>query len=371
MRKKMKPSATPALSRLLVSLSLILFLSAVATAQTVSGTVTDGADKPVAGVTVAVKGTNRATVTNDAGNFSINAAGTDVLVLSAVGFSRLEIPINRRSDLRINMAGGLEQNLDEIVVTALGRKQAARNLGYSATTAKIDEMQQNRTNNLMTSLEGKIAGLDIAPPSAGPASSNKIRIRGQSAFAGADNGPLIVINGLPMSQGAAGASGGGGADNASRDRGDNFLLVNPDDIESMTVLKGATAAALYGSRASNGAIIITTKSGARNTGLGVEITSGVNVDEVLDLTDYQMEFGQGDVTRNPATNILEGTRPGVRGITAAGTGQFGWGERYDGVPTIQFDGESRPYSPPSGSRLKEFFNTGITLNNTVAFSSGG
>src|SRR5688572_1466507 len=258
MRKKMKPSATPALSRLLVSLSLILFLSAVATAQTVSGTVTDGADKPVAGVTVAVKGTNRATVTNDAGNFSINAAGTDVLVLSAVGFSRLEIPINRRSDLRINMAGGLEQNLDEIVVTALGRKQAARNLGYSATTAKIDEMQQNRTNNLMTSLEGKIAGLDISPPSAGPASSNKIRIRGQSGFPGS-NGPLIVINGLPMDQGAASAAGGGGANADSRDRGDNLLLVNPDDIESMTVLKGATAAALYGGRASNGAIIITTK----------------------------------------------------------------------------------------------------------------
>ncbi len=365
MRKKLLLAASPALSKLLFSLSFILFFSVAALAQTITGTVTDGT-KPLVGVTVTVKGTTRATVTNDQGSFSINAEGTDVLVLSSVGFSTQEVPINnRRNSLAINMSAGAGRNLDEVVVTALGIKRASRNLGYSATTAKVDEMQQNRTNNLMTSLEGKIAGLDISPPSGGPASSNKIRIRGQSGFAGADNSPLIVINGLPMSQGASSAAGGGGADAGSRDRGDNLLLVNPDDIESMTVLKGATAAALYGSRAANGAIIITTKSGARNTGIGVEITSGVNVDEVLDLTDYQMEYGQGDLAQGLAS------RPGVRGVTAAGSGQFGWGERYDGKPTIQFDGQLRPYSPPTKSRLREFYNTGITLNNTVALSGGG
>jgi TonB-linked SusC/RagA family outer membrane protein len=369
MKENAKAVLHTAIHKLLLSFFLILFGTAIY-AQQVSGTVADSTSKPVSKATVHVKGTSRATTTDDAGNFTINASGNDVLVVTSVGFTRQEVPVNGNRFLNITMAADI-QNMEAIVVTALGIRKEARKLGYSATTAKLDEMQQNRTNNVVTSLEGKIAGLDIAPPSAGPASSNKIRIRGQSAFAGADNGPLIVINGLPMSQGAAGASGGGGADNASRDRGDNFLLVNPDDIESMTVLKGATAAALYGSRASNGAIIITTKSGARNTGIGVELTSGVNIDEVLDLTDYQMEFGQGDVTRNPATNILEGTRPGVRGITAAGTGQFGWGERYDGVPTIQFDGVLRPYSPASKSRIKDFFNTGITYNNTVALSGGG
>jgi TonB-linked SusC/RagA family outer membrane protein len=369
MKENAKAVLHTAIPKLLLSFFLLIFFVTAIHAQQISGTVTDSTRNPVSKATVHVKGTSRTTATDDAGKFTINASGNDVLVLTSVGFLRQEVPVNGNRSLNITMAADI-RNMEAIVVTALGIRKEARKLGYSATTAKIDEMQQNRTNNLVTALEGKIAGLDIAPPSAGPAASNKIRIRGQSGFAG-DNGPLLVINGIPMSQGAAGASGGGGADNASRDRGDNFLLVNPDDIESMTVLKGATAAALYGSRASNGAILITTKSGARNTGLGVEITSGVNVDDVLDLTDYQMEFGQGDVTRNPVTNILEGTRPGVRGVTAAGTGQFGWGERYDGVPTIQFDGVLRPYSPPGKSRIKEFFNTGITLNNTVALSGGG
>jgi hypothetical protein len=134
MRKKMKLASPPVLSKLLFSLFLSLFFSAAAMAQTVTGTVTDGANKPVAGVTVTVKGTNRATMTNDAGNFSINAGGTDVLVLSSVGFSTQEIPVNRRSSITINMAAGSGQNLDEVVVTALGIRKEARKLGYSATS---------------------------------------------------------------------------------------------------------------------------------------------------------------------------------------------------------------------------------------------
>ena len=208
----MRLASPPVLGKLLTSLFFVLFFSAAAMAQTVSGKVTDAANRPLAGVTVTVKGTSRATVTNESGNFSINATGTDVLVLTSVGFSTQDIPVNGRPNITVNMAAGAEENLDEVVVTALGRRQASRKLGYSATTAKIDEMQQNRTNNLMTSLEGKIAGLDISPPSAGPASSNKIRIRGQSAFSGSENGPLLVINGLPMNQGASSAAGGGGAD---------------------------------------------------------------------------------------------------------------------------------------------------------------
>ncbi|KAK6020206.1 TonB-dependent receptor plug domain protein, partial [Ostertagia ostertagi] len=156
--------------------------------------------------------------------------------------------------------------LDEIVVTALGIKKESRKLGYAASTVKVDEIVQNRTTNVMTSLEGKIAGLDIAPPAAGAGASNRIRLRGQSAFNGQTNSPLIVINGLPMDQGARSAEGGGNA----TDQGDNLSQINQDDIESMTILKGATAAALYGSRASNGAIIITTKSGAKNSKFGVE-----------------------------------------------------------------------------------------------------
>src|SRR5690606_9528974 len=140
-----------------------------------------------------------------------------------------------------------EKSLEEVVVTALGIKKESKKLGYSATSVNTDELVANRTTNVMESLEGKVAGLNITPPAAGAGSSTQIRLRGQSAFAGANNAPLIVINGLPMDQGARGADGGG----QQRDRGDNLQNINPDDIESMTVLKGATAAAIYGARAAN------------------------------------------------------------------------------------------------------------------------
>ena len=354
------------LNKLFFLISFML-ISVVGFSQTISGVVTDADKKPISKASVHVKGTNRTEVTDETGKFSIAASGTDVLVFSYVGYLIQEVPVNGRQSVNISMSVDT-RNMESIVVTALGIKRQPRELGYSTTTANVEELQKNRTNNVMASLEGKVAGLDITPPSAGPASSTKIRLRGQSGFNGTDNAPLLVVNGLPMSQGANSANGGGGgSDGLSRDGGDNLLMINPDDIESMTVLKGATAAALYGARASNGAIIITTKSGARNTGIGVEITSGVNVDEVLDYTDFQYEYGQGD---NSTATPLKGNRPGVNGVSAVNTGQFGWGEKYDGAPTIQFDGVLRPYSP-NKNRVKDFYNTGMTYTNSVAFSNGG
>ena len=199
-----------------------------------------------------------------------------------------ELPVSGRRvvDVVLNATAG---SLNEVIVTALGIKKEERKLGYSVSSVKVDEIAQNRTTNVMTSLEGKIAGLEIAPPTAGAGASNRIRLRGQAGFNGQTNSPLIVINGLPMDQGARSAEGGGPA----VDQGDNLQQVNPDDIETMTVLKGATAAALYGSRASNGAIIITTKSGAKNSKFGVELTSNFAAQDILDYTDYQTEYGTG------------------------------------------------------------------------------
>src|SRR5688500_7823041 len=138
MSKKLKLVASPALSKLLLSLSLFLFFSVAASSQTVTGTVTDATAKPLSGVTVQVKGKTTATVTNDAGNFTINATGTDVLVFSSVGFAPQEVPVNGRSSVTISMAGGT-QNLDEVVVTALGINRQARSLGYAATNVKPEE----------------------------------------------------------------------------------------------------------------------------------------------------------------------------------------------------------------------------------------
>jgi TonB-dependent SusC/RagA subfamily outer membrane receptor len=230
-------------------------------------------------------------------------------------------------------------------------------LGYSATQVNTDELVKNRTTNVGEALEGRVAGLNITPPAAGAGSSNQIRLRGQVGFAGADNSPLIVLNGLPLDQGARNAEGNG----QQRDRGDNLANINPDDIESITVLKGATAAALYGSRAARGAIIITTKSGQKNQGIGVDFTSSYTTSEALNYMNEirQTEYGQG--------------QNGVKFTTVGGIqggGQFGWGAKLDGVPTINFDGELRPYSA-NPNNLFDFLQTGTNLTNTLGLSGGG
>ena len=217
-------------------------------------TVLDEESKPVNGATVTVKGTNKATTTNASGNFSINAAGTDVLVITFIGFTNLEVPLNGRTTVSVTLTPA-ETNMEEVVVIALGEKRAAKKLGYATTTVNAEELVRQRTTNIGESLVGKVAGLNITPPAAGAGASNQIRLRGQVGFAGATNSPLLVINGLPMDQGVRNAEGAG----QQRDRGDNLANINPDDIESMTVLKGAAAAALYGSRAANCVILITTK----------------------------------------------------------------------------------------------------------------
>jgi TonB-linked SusC/RagA family outer membrane protein len=324
-----------------------------AIAKTVTGKVTDNKGEVLSGVSVLEQGTSNGAITNNDGNYSINVAGnSSVLVFQNVGYETKNETIGDRTV--VNVALQIQvKGLDEIVVTALGIKKESRKLGYAASTVKIDEITQNRTTNVMTSLEGKIAGLEIAPPTAGAGASNRIRLRGQAGFNGQTNSPLIVINGLPMDQGARSAEGQPGMD-----QGDNLTQVNPDDIESMTVLKGATAAALYGSRASNGAIIITTKSGAKNSKFGVEITSNFSASEILDYTNYQTVYGTGS----------NGVRPSSQ-ATAQSTGNLAWGEKYDGVPTYQYDGVLRPYLPDK-DRFKEFYRTGTSFQNTIALSGG-
>ncbi len=352
MKKKLIPTFMPAVGKLLILLVLPLCFSIKSYGQTVTGKVTDGEGIAVPAVSVHVKGTSTGTTTNALGQYSIAASPAAVLQFSSVGYALQEIPVAGRRvvDVALNLSAG---SLNEVVVTALGIRKEERKLGYAATTVKVDQIAENRTSNVMTSLEGKVAGLEIAPPAAGAGASNRIRLRGQAGFNGQLNSPLIVINGLPMDQGARSAEGG----NAT-DQGDNLEQVNPDDIESMTVLKGATAAALYGSRASNGAIIITTKSGAKNSKFGVEFNSNFAAQQILDYTDYQTEYGTGS----------NGVRPSTQ-AQAQSFGNLAWGEKYDGVPTIQYDGVLRPYLPDK-NRMKEFYNTGTSYMNTLALSGG-
>lgn len=326
----------------------------IAQVNSIMGKVLDGSNnEPLVGVTISVKGTNKGTLTDISGNYKMEAALNDILIFTYPGYVTKEVTIVSSSELDVLMDIN-DKSLSEIVVTALGIKKDSKKLGYATSTVKVEDITQNRTVNVMTSLEGKIAGLEIAPPTAGAGASNRIRLRGQSGFNGQVNSPLFVINGLPMDQGPRSAEGGGPA----IDQGDNLSQINQDDIESMTVLKGATAAALYGSRASNGAIIITTKSGARNSKFGVEYTANYGISQILDYTHYQTVYGTGSNGMRPTTQA-----------NAQSMGNLSWGEKYDGVPTIQYDGVSRPYSPDA-NRFKEFYNTGTSLTNSLALSGG-
>ena len=323
---------------------------------TVSGKIKDEFGEPFLGVTIIEKGTINGTTTDFDGNYSINVTGPNsVLVFSFVGYKSQEITVGQQSTINISLETDVT-SLNEVVVTGLGIKKDSKKLGYSVTSVQTEELTKTRTVNPMESLEGKVAGLNITPPSSGAGGSMKIRLRGQAAFAGGSNSPLFVINGLPIDQGARGADGRG----SSRDLGDNLQNINPDDIESMTVLKGATAAAIYGARAANGAVIITTKSGKFDQGIGLEFTSSYTSSQALDFLHeiQQTRYGQG----------TGGIRPQTQG-EAQSTGQFGFGERLDGVPTVNFDGISRPYSAYP-SKLHDFLRTGTNLTNTIGFSGG-
>jgi TonB-linked SusC/RagA family outer membrane protein len=338
-------------------------VSTTVLAETITGKVTDDKGETLIGVNVSEKGTRNQAVTDINGNYRISVTGAaSVLVFTYVGHNSVEVTVGNRSTVNVTMTPQAN-TLTDVVVTALGIKRESKKLGYAATTVNTDQLTVSRTTNVMSSLEGSVAGLNISPPSAGPGSSTRIRLRGQAAFGGnnvnVSNSPLLVVNGLPMDQGEQSVN-----PNNTTDRGDALQQINQDDIESMTVLKGSTAAALYGSRAANGAIIITTKSGAKNSKFGVEFSSSYAADQVLDYNRYQMIYGNG--VWNPVTKT--GDKPTTIAQAIAGGGQT-WGAKYDGSPAMMFYGQTAPYSP-NPHRITEYYRTGTSWANTLALSGG-
>ncbi|WP_229214230.1 SusC/RagA family TonB-linked outer membrane protein [Dyadobacter flavalbus] len=330
--------------------------------RNISGKVLDEKGVPLPGVSIVVKGSKTGTATNTEGAYQLSVPDAGgVLIFSYVGYTPQEVALGNQSTYDITMTPDV-RNLEMVVVTALGIKRDAKKLGYSTATVNTEELTTNRTTNLGNSLQGKVAGLNVTPPASGPGGSTKIRIRGQSSFGG-NNSPLIIVNGIPINNSSvsAGGSNGNGTGNptgGSSDAGDGLQSINQDDIESMTVLKGAAAAALYGFRAKDGAIIITTKSGSKTTGIGVEVNSNFQAQEALDYTDFQYEYGQGEFGKRP-TSVAEAQSSGV----------FAFGEKMDGQLTPQFDGSMKPYSPHK-DRIKNFYRTGTSFTNSVALSGG-
>jgi TonB-linked SusC/RagA family outer membrane protein len=326
--------------------------------EIITGKVTDQAGAPIPGVSVLIKGTSTGTITDQEGNFSIDVPDDNaVLVFTYIGFATQEVSVAGRSNIELTLEENVE-SLGEVVVTALGIEIESRKLGYSATAVNPDLLTTNRSVNVGNSLQGKIAGVNVSVPSSGPGGSSKIRIRGQSSFGG-DNSPLIIVDGIPINNRAYSAGySNPNPTGASSDGGDGLQSINPDNIASMTVLKGAAAAALYGFRAKDGAIIITTKSGTLNEGIGIEYNVNFQASNALDYTDFQYEYGQGEHGLRPTT-VAEAQSSGV----------WSFGERFDGQLTPQFDGSMQPYLPHK-NRIKDYFRTGTELTNSGALSGG-
>ncbi|RYY61835.1 MAG: SusC/RagA family TonB-linked outer membrane protein [Chitinophagaceae bacterium] len=320
----------------------------------ITGVVRDKSGVALAGVSIAIKGSSKGTTTNSKGEFSIDANKGDVLVISSVGYAVTSLTIGDDTSLSVAL-DLVDQQMSEVVVTALGVRKERKALGYSVTEVKGSELTRARETNVGNSLVGKIAGVNVNSTSGGPGSSTNITIRGVSSLSG-NNQPLYVINGVPMTNqqnDGNNLQSAGGQYYNSVDYGDGIGNINPDDIETISVLKGAAASALYGSRAKSGVILITTKNGS---GKGtIEFNSNLVVDDIIDLTDWQYEYGSGANGIKPATEAA-----------AFDAGNSSWGARLDGSGVVQFDGVSRPYSAQKGN-LKRFYRTGSTFTNNVAF----
>ncbi|SHM73374.1 TonB-linked outer membrane protein, SusC/RagA family [Cyclobacterium lianum] len=331
----------------------------------VSGKVTTQEGEPLPGVAVSIAGTTVGTITNIDGDYQILAPEDGTLVISYIGFATQRVQVNSRSIINITLVEDIAA-LEEVVVTALGIEREAKSLGYATSSVDSEEMTINRTPNFMNALQGKVAGVNISSMSTGPAGTSKIRIRGQSSFGG-QNQPLVVVNGVPVDNTNFGAQQNNrGSDAANTDRGrtrvsdggDGLSSINPDDIESMTVLRGAAASALYGARAKDGVIMITTKQRSREEGIGVEFNTNFTTDSPVDFTDFQYIYGQGE----------NGSRPTSPNPTS---GVWSFGERLDqGLTQVLFDGVELPYVAQP-SHVKTFYETGHTFTNTVTVSSGG
>lgn len=370
----MKTSTKKKLGWLLI-LFLGFSLSSFAQEKRVEGKVTDQSGEPLPGTSIIIKGTSKGTVADLNGMYNLLANPGDTLSFSYIGFEKVERGVGNSSIINVSLMEGVE--IDEVVVVALGLERDAKALGYAVQTVSGDRFTEARETNVLNSLSGRVAGVQITNGSSTLGGSTRVTIRGESSLNINANQPLFVVDGIPISNNIVGSSGRGGLE---VDYGNSAGEINPDDIESMTVLKGPAAAALYGSRAANGAILITTKSGKGKKGLGVTINSNTTFDSPLVMPKWQDKYGQGN---NGQFAFVNGSGAGV----ADGVDES-WGPEMDtGLLIPQFDSPRNvpgfrggDLNAPQGSTITatdwvsrpnnvdEFFRTGVTLANNVSIA---
>ena len=320
------------------------------------GKVTEENDAPLPGVTVMVKGTSNGTITNFDGEYALkDVKEGDVLVFSFIGMLTQEIAYTGQANLNVNMETDT-QNLDEVVVTALGIKREKKAITYSAQNVSADELSEARSLNVANSLSGKVAGLSFSTTGGGVGSSSRITLRGNRSLTG-NNQPLIVIDGVPMDNNVASTPS---ADIGGITSSDGISNINPDDIESISVLKGASAAALYGTRASNGVIIISTKKGSVSERAQISVSSNVMFSKAYDLLNQQNVYGQGSTgVYDPTSRLSWGPKMTGQSIAAW---QLSFNPEYGGPSTYSMT--------PQPDNSMNFFETGFNMANSFTASIG-
>ncbi|WP_074407345.1 MULTISPECIES: SusC/RagA family TonB-linked outer membrane protein [Aquimarina] len=336
------------IDKLLIFLTIVLCLSSNVTLaqskKTVSGIVTGEDGVPLVGVNVIEKGTSNGTSTDFDGNYTVVVSDpSGILIFSSLGFVEKEIPMNGQSEIKVSLIEDTEQ-LGEVVVTALGIKRARKSLGYSVQEVKGADVLEARENNLANSISGKVAGLQIVRGSNGPAGSSKIVLRGNSSLTG-DNQPLIVVDGIPMNN----FTGATENDffNPSQDLGNGLGDLNPEDIESISVLKGGAAAALYGSRAGNGVILITTKTGKSKQGLGITFSATTGFQSIFLKPEFQNSYGQG------TNGVFEN-----QSVSS-------WGPKIEGQSVEDWEGKQ--VTLKAYDNLDHYYNGGFNQTYSISF----
>lgn len=325
--------------------------------RTISGTVRDSSGNAIPSVSINIKGTKMSSAADAQGNFriSVPASGT-VLVFTSVGFQQREVRVGTDDFISVALQNTAGQ-LNEVVVTGFGARTNTRKLAYAVQEVKGDEIARAGTVNVVNSLQGKVSGVMINQGAGGPSSSSRIRIRGNSNITG-NTMPLFVIDGVLLQPGASGADSWG--DN--RDFGNQLKNLNPDDYETLTVLKGSAASALYGSQALNGVILITTKKGKARPGLGVTLNHTTTWNKVYRLPDFQNEYGGGSSTTFTKDAAGKDIIPNDNFAP-----YYSFGPRFDGRSIIDADGVTRTYK---ANNMMDLYQTGLLNNTNVAVEGG-
>ena len=335
----------------------------------VQGTVKDGTGEPLIGVSVVVKGaTGLGVVTDIDGNYKINVKDKNaVLVFSYIGYTPQEVKIGGRSSVDVTMKDE-SSVLKEVVVTAMGIKRKESSLTYSTQQVKASDLNRVQDPNVANSLEGKVSGVTITPSAGGAGGASKIILRGNKSILGSST-PLIVVDGVPMNNSQRGQVGSGAnmLTTGVSEGSDALSMINPDDIESINVLKGANAAALYGSEAANGVLMITTKKG-REGKVGVNFSSNVTFDTPLTTPKIQNIYGAA-IDEKAGTLALTswGDKLSARNNDQLLINTPMYGEHFDGT---KFENNEVHLRNRAGNDLNDFFKTGVTTNNSIALSGG-